>query len=394
MSETPVRPRLTLTLDGREVEFEPGERLIDLIRRQGGRVPSLCDDPRLAAGGHCRLCVVRVNGRPTASCVLRAADGMKVENEAEDLVALRRMLLEMTESLTAEGECQRCRLGPTLCEMHRQMEEWEARPGRFAGWLGGERKFDDSNPFLLRDYSRCIHCYRCVRICDEVQGDTALTASGRGFTTNIATWFERGLEQSTCEFCGQCIHTCPTGALADWKMLKRLEAVGLSLGYDQGDGEAGKQVVHGPDRPRKGNVKTDPLPLQRVNTVCPYCGTGCGIRLVTYENRLMGSEPRMGYPSSNGALCVKGQFGVDFVHSPERLRHPLMKQPDGTFKEASWDEALDFIAAKLKRIKEESGPEALAFWASARTTSESNYLLMKFARGVIGSNNVDNCQRT
>jgi len=102
----------------------------------------------------------------------------------------------------------------------------------------------------------------------------------------------------------------------------------------------------------------------------------------------------MGYPSSNGALCVKGQFGVDFVHSPERLTHPLMKQPDGSFRKVSWDEALDFIAAKLKRIKEESGPEALAFWASARTTSESNYLLMKFAKGVIGSNNVDNCQRT
>ncbi len=352
----------TLNLDGKPFVFEPGESLLAVTRRAGAEVPSLCYDERLKGYGSCRLCVVRVNGRIGASCTLKAEPGMNVSTADDEIRTLRRGLLEMTMSLLPEGPCPKCReVG--CCEIHTVARQVGAGSGRFAGIAGGEFK-DDGNPFLGRDYSRCINCYRCVRICDEIEGDNAITVRGRGFGATIATWFDGGLEESSCEFCGQCIHTCPTGALYDKKMLAKMPA----------------------------DLKSEEI--KRVDTTCPYCGTGCGLTLETARGELLGVVPQMHAGASEGALCVKGQFGVDFVDSPDRLKTPLIRNADGTFREAGWDEALDLVASKLDAVRHEFGPDAFAGWASARTTSESNYVFMKFVRGTMGTNNVDNCQRT
>lgn len=352
----------SLTLDGNPIEIHPGESLLALTRRAGAEVPSLCYDDRLKGYGSCRMCVVKVNGRIVASCTLPADATQTVVTDDEELRRLRKGLGELTLSLLPEGECQACKVRGG-CEMHTVATQVDATSGRFAGTAGGAAKADD-NPFLGRNYDLCINCYRCVRICDEIEGDNAITAMGRGFATTIATWMNRGLEQSSCEFCGQCIHTCPTGALFDLKIAKKIP------------------------------LDLHPSEIKRVDTTCPYCGTGCGLTLNTARGKLLGVTPQMHAGASHGALCVKGQFGVDFIDSEERLTHPLIRQPDGSFKKASWEEAVTLVAGKFRSVRDEFGPDAFAGWASSRTTSESNYLFMKFVRGAMGTDNLDNCQRT
>jgi len=358
-------PTPTLEVDGKTAAILPGDNILQTARRAGAYVPSLCYDERLASYGSCRLCLVKVNGRLVASCTLKAEHGMRIETADDEIRTLRKGIAEMVLSLLPEpaiADCPKCR-HEGLCELHQVAREVGAGDGRFTGRAGGAFK-EDVNPFLGRNYERCINCYRCVRICDEIEGDNAITAKGRGFGSTIATWMDGALEDSSCEFCGQCIHTCPTGALFDKKMFAKKPA---DLLADE---------------------------IQHVDTICPYCGTGCGLTLETARGKLLGSLPRFTAPASEGALCVKGQWGVDFIESKERLTTPLIKKSDGTFREATWDEALDLVATKLTQVKNDHGGDAFAGWASARTTSESNYLLMKFVRGVMGTNNIDNCQRT
>jgi predicted molibdopterin-dependent oxidoreductase YjgC len=356
-------------LDGRPVPFRAGESVLEAARRAGHEVPSLCYDPRLAAYGACRVCVVKVSGRVVASCTTRAAQGLEVVTD-DEIASLRKSLVELTGSLLPSDQpCPQCRLEGT-CEFHRVAAAVGADlDGRFAGAAGGARD-PDPNPFLGRDYSRCINCYRCVRICDEIEGDNALAVRGRGFDATIATWFSRGLEESTCELCGQCIHTCPTGALSDRKMATKIAEVEKRVGLPILAGD-----------------------IRRAESVCPYCGTGCGVTLNAAHGELLGVTPVMNAPASEGALCVKGQYGTDFISSPDRLTTPLVRRW-GRLREATWDEALDLVAARLVDNRGQHGADAFAAWASARTTSEANYLLMKVTRGVIGTNNIDNCQRT
>ncbi|MSP59999.1 MAG: 2Fe-2S iron-sulfur cluster binding domain-containing protein [Myxococcales bacterium] len=370
----------SFTFDGQTIGFRSGESVLEAARRAGESIPSLCFDPRLKAYGSCRVCVVKINGRIGASCTTPCAPGLTVTVD-DEIASLRRTLVELTGSLLPDDRlsgCPQCRLDGT-CEFHRVARAVGAEPGRFAGAAGGVAHPDD-NPFLGRDYSRCINCYRCVRICDEIEGDNAITARGRGFESTIAAWFDRGLEQSSCELCGQCIHTCPTGALTDRKMATKIAEV-----------------------EKKTRLPILAEEIQRVESVCPYCGTGCGITLNAARGELLGITPVMDSPAADGALCVKGQYGTDFIASPDRLTKPLIRDRDpstglravgGGFREASWDEALTLVAGRLAGNLRDHGPDTFAAWASARTTSEANYLLMKFTRGVIGTNNIDNCQRT
>lgn len=355
-----------MKIDGRPVAIRDGESILEAARRSGAFVPTLCWDERLAAQGSCRLCIVQVDGRLVSSCTQKARDGLEVVTTNAEIDGLRRGLVELTLSLVPEGPCPKCaELG--TCELHALADRYGVgrdRPRRFAGALGGAPK-EDPNPLLGRDYSRCIDCYRCVRICDEVEGDDAIVAKGRGFATTIATFFDGGLEDSPCELCGQCIHTCPTGALFDKKMRARIEERAI--------------------RPEE---------IQRGDTICNYCGTGCGITIQTARGALLGVTPQMQAPASLGALCVKGQFGLEWLESKDRLTAPLLRTADGSFREATWDEALGVVASGLARIRDAHGPDALAGWASARTTTEANYAFQRLFRGAIGTNNLDNCQRT
>jgi predicted molibdopterin-dependent oxidoreductase YjgC len=354
-----MREQKTALIDGKKIEISPGESILRAARRAGIDVPTLCYDDRLRPSASCRLCVVKVEGRrlPIASCAHELEPGMEIVTTGAELAERRRTIVNLVLSENPESDCRKCReLGP--CELHALARKLGAENGKIEGATSGAL-VEDANPFILRDYANCIYCYRCTRVCGEVEQAHAIIPAGRGFESRIATPFDGSLLDSPCTFCGQCIQTCPTGALMDKKMLGKARA---------------EEVT-------------------KVRSVCPFCGTGCGINLHVARGEVIGVTPDWQAPANEGSLCVKGQFGTDFIHHPDRLTSPLVRK-NGKFAEASWDEAYDLIVEKFARIKEESGPGAFAFWSSSRGTSESNYLMQKFARAVIGTNNIDNCART
>lgn len=215
---------LTLTLDGEIVSFTLGETIYEVARRHGKFIPTLCYDPRLEPFGACRLCVVEVRGQrnPVASCTMPAVLGMEVSTSSERLEQYRKTLLEMVASENPSIEVSPLR-GYSSQELGVLVEQYGANTGRFAGAHSGHSRLDDTNPFILRDYDLCISCYRCVRVCAEQEGDYAISVMNRGFHTQITVEFNGLLKESACTFCGQCVQTCPTGALADKKALRNCE---------------------------------------------------------------------------------------------------------------------------------------------------------------------------
>ncbi len=348
-----------MAINGTAVEFTEGETVLEVARRTGVDIPTLCYDPRLEPAGSCRLCMVEIEGRPQllAACTLPASEGLRVRTESDALREYRRGLLELVLSEQPDWECPYCtEIGP--CELHRLAAEYGATGSRFRGVGSGARAGDD-NPFILRNYDWCISCYRCTRICNEVQQAHAIVPGNHGFDTQITTLFDRGLMDTTCVFCGQCINTCPTGALADRVRLGRAKA---------------------------GEIE------RSVKTTCPFCGTGCTFYLDVAGGRIVGVRPDFQSPVSRGSLCIKGQFAWEFVHSPDRLTTPLIRE-NGQFREATWDEAYDLIAERLGSIKDAFGPDSIALFSSSKATNEANYLMQKMARAAIGTNNIDNCAR-
>jgi len=356
MAENP-----TITMDGVEVAFTPGETIYEIADRSEKIVPTLCYDPRLEPFGSCRLCVVELEGArlPVASCTTKAEAGMAVRTQTEDLARHRKTLLEMVASENREVEVDPLR-GYASQELSTLIASNDARTDRFQGEQSGCSYADDDNPFILRDYDLCISCSRCVRVCAEREGDYAISTKGRGFSAQITTEFDGLLKDSSCTFCGQCVQTCPTGALADKKAL-RAEAL--------------------------------PEPIEKTRSVCPYCGVGCSVDLVTKGDKLVGIQPAMDGPANEGALCVKGQFAFDFVQHRDRLTHPLVRGNDGDLHETDWDTALDRAAEGFRSVVDEHGRHAVYAVASGRTPSEANYAVQKFMRAGFGTNYIDNCSR-
>ena len=354
-----------VAVNGVGVPFRHGGRVLGALREAGSNVPTLCYDERVGPMGTCRMCLVEVevDGRvqTVASCTAFQQAGMRVRTHTPELRDYRRTLLELLLSETPPPpECAKCQSFKT-CEFHSAVDEYEAKWDRFPR-LTTRQKADDPNPFIQRDYDFCIACYRCTNICNDWEMASAITVAGRGQDSRINTFFNNRLLDSPCTFCGQCVNTCPTGALTDRKIVGRAVAT----------------------------------KVKRTKTICPYCGVGCGIHLLTQDGELVGSEPDFSAPS-RGSLCVKGQFGSwEFVKSEERLRFPLIRRggKSGALERATWDEALDLVATRFKKVIAEDGPDAITCWCSARCTNESNYLLQKFARTALGTNNVDNCSRT
>ena len=361
MSASATESNLTLTLDGRTVTFRDGETIYQVARRAKAEVPTLCYDERLEAFGACRLCVVEVEGMkaPVASCTTKAAPGMVVRSATPAIERFRKTLLEMVVSENREVDVNPLR-GFASQELKTLVDRYGARTGRFKGRKSGQSNTRDDNPFILRDYDLCISCYRCVRVCAEQEGDYAISVMNRGFATQIASEFNGKLKDSACTFCGQCVQTCPTGALADKKALRAADV--------------------------PGEVK-------KTRTICPYCGVGCSVDLMTKGDRLVGVQPAMDGPANHGALCVKGQFAFDFVQHSDRLKKPLLRQPDGTHAEVEWDTALDAAAAGFRRALEAHGRRSIYGIASGRAPHEAAYLMQKFIRAGFGTHHIDNCSR-
>ncbi len=350
----------TLTIDGLEVSFTPGETIYEVADRHQGQIPTLCYDPRLEPFGGCRLCVVEVEGisKPVASCTTKAASGMVVRTRTAKLEKQRKTLLEMVASENRQIQVDPLS-GYASQELAALVDRYEVHNGRFAGSTSGTSSSDD-NPFILRDYEQCISCYRCVRVCAEQEGDYAITVLNRGFDTQIATEFNGLLKDSACTFCGQCVQTCPTGALADRKALQHAEVPGE---------------------------------ITKTRSTCPYCGVGCSVDLLTKGDKLVGVHPDMHGPANEGALCIKGQFAYDFVQHPDRLTAPLVRDTDGELREVSWDEALDRAAAGFHQVREKHGRHAIYGIASGRTPGEADYMMQRFIRAGFGTNHIDNCSR-
>jgi predicted molibdopterin-dependent oxidoreductase YjgC len=349
-------------IDGVEVAFSEDETILEVAQRHEKEIPTLCYDPRLEPFGGCRLCIVELEGarNPVASCTTKATDGMVVRTATDTIEAYRKTLLEMVVSENREVDVSPLR-GYASGELADLRDRYDVNGTSITGATSGTSKVDE-NPFILRDYELCISCYRCVRVCAEQEGDHAINVMNRGFDTQITTEFDGRLKDSACTFCGQCIQTCPTGALADKKALRAVDEV------------------------------ADAVP-EKTRTICPYCGVGCSVDVLTKNEKIVGIHPAMDGPANQGALCVKGQFAYDFVQHPDRLKTPLIRDDDGELHEASWEEALDRVAEGFRKVHAEHGRHGIYGIASGRAPSEAAYLMQKFIRAGFGTNYIDNCSR-
>jgi formate dehydrogenase alpha subunit len=335
-----------LTVDGRAVAVPEGATVLDAVNRLGIPLPQLCKDPDRPPLGACRTCLVQVEGQRgfPAACHLPAREGLAVRTDAPEVVRLRRTILDLTRSMLSPGEGRDDfgQLG-AACRHHGLAAPSWAPLHRHA--------VDDTKSFFVLDRDACILCGRCTTACDDVQRIGAISLLGRGHAERVGVFGDRRLADSICTSCGQCVATCPTGAL----------------------------------RPKEPAA---PI-VRRVETTCPYCGVGCGIvSAVRADGQLaLMADDVPANRSSEGMLCVKGRFGTGFVHAPDRVLHPLVRR-EGRWHRVSWDEALDAAAEGLARHRGRFG--ALA---SAKATNEDGYLIQKFCRAVMGTNNVDHCTR-
>jgi formate dehydrogenase major subunit len=343
-----------LTIDGRDVETADGVTVLQAMRSIGVDVPTLCYDDRLAPYGGCRLCIVNVKGshRPVAACTALVVDRMEIETHTPALERLRRTQLEL---LAEHYPADAVDVSPDE-PFHRYLSAYGVvprSPSSAASTAGLSTA--PAHPYIHVDMSRCITCFRCVRICDEVQGARIWRAWQRGDATAIRA--EGGnLATSACVSCGACVDTCPTGALEDQSIL------------------------------REG------APTAWTRTICPYCGVGCELRVGTRNGRIITTEPVLDAPVNRGHACVKGRYATAFVHAHDRVTSPLVRDV-GHWRDATWTEAVETVASRLRSVIARHGPDAVGILGSARATNEENYLTQKFARLVVGTNNVDCCAR-
>ena len=341
-----------LTIDGRSHDVTDGCTILQAADELGIEVPTVCHDPRIAPSGACRVCVVAVEGegRPVAACTTPVRDGMVVHTRAPDIESLRRITLRM---LTRQYPADALREFPDE-PFHRLLHRYGLEND--AAGRADPALLDTSHPTIRVDLSRCISCWRCVRICEEVQGQFVWRIVGRGIDTRIVPDSGTTLAESSCVACGACVDTCPSGALED--------ASAQELG----------------------------VPTEWTRTTCPYCGVGCELLVGTREGRIVGVRPADDAPVNRGHLCVKGRYGFGFAAATDRVTHPMIRE-GGAWHEVSWDVAIAALATRLQEILESHGPSAIGVLGSARATNEDNYLIQKLTRTVLGTNNVDSCAR-
>ncbi len=340
-------------INNRIYQFEEPVSILRAARALGVEIPTLCHDDRITPIGSCRMCLVRVDGEPhpVTACNTNFTDGMEISTNSPALENGRRTLLAMLAQDHPGEDLKRTPEKPFYSyALHYGLTESEFNGSHEPKLL------DDSHPYIHVDMSKCIVCYRCVRICDEVQGQFVWQVLNRGHDIRIVPDSGTTLGESTCVSCGACVDTCPSGALED------------------------KSVV------------AEKRPTNWTRTTCPYCGTGCEMSVGTNQNQIVSIRPVLEAPVSQGHLCVKGRYAFNFVHATDRITGPMIRNNDG-WLQVTWNEAISFTAKRLLHNLEEHGPESIGMLGSARGTNEDAYLAQKFARVVIGTNNVDCCAR-
>ncbi len=364
------------TLNGQSVEAPTGKSIFNIAKDLGIAIPHLCHQDGLRPDGNCRACVVEIAGERTLapSCCRAATPGMQVQTASERALKSQKMVLEMLlADLPEQGHKW---LDDRAEAPHGELSQWaeqhgvQVRPALAA--LRREAPAPDlSHPAMAVNLDACIQCGRCDRACREIQVNNVIGMAGRGAHTQVVFDLGDAMGESSCVACGECVQACPTGALMPKSHI-------------------GAQSV---DR--------------EVDTVCPFCGVGCLVTLKVKDEKIVSVQGRDG-PANEGRLCVKGRFGMDYVHSPDRLTKPLIRKAGvakdvallgghtdwrEVFREATWEEALDAAAKPLRALKEQFGLKALAGFGSAKGSNEEAYLFQKLVRTGFGSNNVDHCTR-
>ncbi|MBS3955178.1 MAG: formate dehydrogenase subunit alpha [Methylomicrobium sp.] len=361
------KPIVNFTLDGNEFSAFQGETILQAAKRQGKEIPHLCYKDGLRPDGNCRACVVEIEGERVLapSCCRMPSEGMKVKAESERAIKSQKMVLELLKSDMPNQ-------GKSPYTLKSELDYWadklEVGTPRFEGRK--QPLADFSHPAISVNLDACIQCTRCLRACREEQMNDVIGYANRGGHSEIVFDISDPMGASSCVACGECVQACPTGALMPAN----------NVGLEVAD--------------------------KTVDSTCPYCGVGCLIKYHVKDNKILYTEGRDGF-TNHLRLCVKGRYGFNYIHNPLRLTQPLIRKegvaktselldPDqlyDVFREASWEEALDFAANGLKKIREEKGSKALAGLGSAKGSNEEAYLFQKLVRIGFGSNNVDHCTR-
>lgn len=344
--------KIELTINGQLVTTDKGMTILEAALSKGIYIPHLCYHRELKPVGACRLCMVEIEGKWTKTviaCKTPAENGMVVRTESPEINAIRQIAVELLIA-DHDADCLACAQN-TRCALQRVADHVGLNEKRLQRLKPREEKLpiDDSNPFFNFDPNRCVLCGICVRTCDELQNIQAIDFAYRGLGTKIAGFGDKSRIESSCESCGECIVRCPVGALTEKDVQK---------------------------------------PTHQVKTVCSFCGCGCGLFLGVRDNRIVSARGDLSSPASSGRLCVKGRFDFRFVNHSDRLKAPLVRD-NGEFVEVEWDEAFDIVAEKFSQYK----GERFAAISSAKCTNEDNYLVQKFTRAVMGTNNIDHCAR-
>ena len=371
-----------MMINGREVLFSPGQTILEAAEAAGIWIPTLCHLKGTTPTGACRICVVEVAGARTlpTACSTPATPGMEVQTESPRVIEARRLILELMLSSGnhncaalngGDGDWTGFQLGvqdsdgsgelcPVWgdCKLQDLAFRYQVKVGRFQPHEGSYPQ-ELANPLIVRDFSRCILCGRCVQACNEVQVNRAISFGYRGARSKIVAAGDRPLADSECVFCGECIQACPVGALVE----------------------------------KKARYRWRPWETTTVRTTCPYCGVGCQQLLHVKDGRIVKVTGVEGAEPNQGRLCVKGRFGYDFIYSEDRVKTPLIRE-GGDFREASWDEALDLVASRFKEIIAANGSDAVAGVSCARSINEDSYQMQKLFRSVFKTNNIDHCART
>ncbi|MCF6346878.1 MAG: formate dehydrogenase subunit alpha [Flavobacteriaceae bacterium] len=344
--------------------IQQGETILEFVRRIENKdaIPTMCQDDRLENFGSCRVCSVEVArekdglAKTMASCHTPVTDGLYIYHNTDKMKRLRKNIVELvltdypSDKIFTPDDKNPTEFQKTIAQIGIPNVRYPKGDNHL------DIEPDRAHPYIKSDLSQCINCYRCVRACEEIQGEMILGMSGRGFATNIIKGFDTTFDESACVSCGACVQTCPTEALTDKFETKTIVA---------------DEVIR---------------------TTCTYCGVGCQLDVSKINGQIKGIQAPKTAEVNQGHTCLKGRFAFQFYNHPDRLREPLIKR-NGKFEVVTWDEAYDYIAKKLTQIKADYGKNSIGGISSSRATNEENYLMQKFVRTVINTNNIDGCAR-
>lgn len=374
-----------IKLNGKPIDAEQGQTILQVAQQHGYEIPTLCYHKDLNPTGNCRMCVVEVKGGRflQAACVTPVWEGMDIETHSPKVVANRKLTLEMMLA-NHPMDCISCE-ATGHCELQDRAYEYQAAFPEFGQKNHRVAIDSDPNPFIRVDMNRCILCRRCVSACAEIQVRDVWGVAKRGIEELIVAGANTTMLEARCESCGQCVAYCPTGALTN--------------------------------KPNYGTARA--YQVKKVTTTCGYCGVGCTLDLLVKDDKVIGVESNPDAPVNGMALCVKGRYGYDFIHHPERLTKPRVRKyllagesketvreyigkvesasldadHPWSWVETDWKTVLDLTAGKLRQTRNTYGPNSMGVFTSAKCTNEENFIMNKFARQVLGTNNIDHCAR-